>query len=617
MHDTKDSYNFSEESSNDPKKSNKTKIDNSSFPIGKQSLHPIDETDEFHDPFSDLNLFLSKKIQSTVKKHGSTKKWSSQIQDELIKGILPEFKSKFPNYRLGLSALKKVWEKVSYYYGKVSIQKEAISENGKLNIHYMIKQNLQDYLSNYPVVENIPTATAHKLAVKLSECIATLEGERPRVDHLTKTIWAAQKHLMKNLAVKHSKNPFEEYDKLDKLIVKTLLEKTSSKSYKYEDLTKSLKRTLNKLNKYVHEFRSQEIYQHIAKKLAKKLFPTRSFFQSMDESTASSVEQFILFQLETLSHDPTQSFTEMTQRILAIYPLLANLPKNISIEALKNAIPYFLSDSHEDDLENLDINPSLAIFLTTECHFLRRKDIYKTYDAAENYLVKTVKLAKELPLLLNEQLEELEIFIWNIYDTIVEDNHKYEDLIENELSVAILDSKSYSFQNTVYMVLHYFQKAKESLSGIDFSKTKKEAGEIDRKIEIWALQNDMLCRYLHFDPKHEILVLMNDVWSKKKFKSHNAFVNTIVKEYALKHFSNNLSVDGLEKRVWILYKFFWYNQLSKPEETTFHRFSKWHSKEISYDHKELQEEQKIQILEKRILEKLPLTPFSPEELKKA
>lgn len=614
MHEINDSFNFSEESWSNPNKESKTKIEQS-FPIGNHSLHPIDETDEFHDPFSDLNLFLSKKIQLTVKKHGSAKKWSSQIQDELIKGILPEFKNKFPNYRLGLSALKKVWEKVSYYYGKVCVQKEAIKENGTLNIPYMIKQNLHDYLSEYQVNDSIPTSTAHKLAVKLSECIATLEGERPRVDHLTKTIWAAQKHLVSNLAVKYSKNPFEEYDKIDKLIVKALLEKTSDKSYSYEDLKKSLKRSLTQLYNYVTNHKSQEIYQHIAKKLAEKLYPTREFLNNLDDESMKAIENFVMFQIETLSQASSQSFTETVQRLLAIYPLLINLPKNLDRQIIKQSILYFLSDDSSDTPSPPDINPYLSVFLTTECHFLRRKELFTTYEETENYLTKTIDLAKNLPFIYDEQLEDLEIFIWKIYDTLVKEKNPFENLVKNELSVAILDSKSYSFQNTAYMVLHFFQKAKESFKHLNLNDAQ-DSEEMERKIEIWSLQNDMLCRYLHFDPNHDILKLIEKTWETANFHSHKDFVDSVVKDYAMEHFTENFCLDGLEKRVWILYKFFWYHNLTLPEETTFLRFVKWHYLQICSEHKDLESKDKLKLLEKSLLEKLPLTPFTKEYLKK-
>src|SRR5690349_12361372 len=58
----------------------------------------LDESHEFHDPFSDLNLFLSQKIKEVMSSLGEGKKWSSKIQQLLIEKITPEFQKKFPKY---------------------------------------------------------------------------------------------------------------------------------------------------------------------------------------------------------------------------------------------------------------------------------------------------------------------------------------------------------------------------------------------------------------------------------------------------------------------------------------------------------------------------------------
>ncbi|MCB1082540.1 MAG: hypothetical protein KDK63_05290, partial [Chlamydiia bacterium] len=67
--------------------------------LNASPLYPIDETEEFYDPFSDLNLFLSKKVKSEIQETGSATKWSGKIEANLLAKILPEFKEKSPKYR--------------------------------------------------------------------------------------------------------------------------------------------------------------------------------------------------------------------------------------------------------------------------------------------------------------------------------------------------------------------------------------------------------------------------------------------------------------------------------------------------------------------------------------
>jgi len=109
----------------------------------KEFLSSVDDSPDFHDPFSDLNLFLSQKIMQEMRESGFAKKWCVKIQEELIEKITPEFQKKFPQYRLGISALRKTWEKIAYYSQQIRHQKEAITQDGKLNIHFFIKENLK------------------------------------------------------------------------------------------------------------------------------------------------------------------------------------------------------------------------------------------------------------------------------------------------------------------------------------------------------------------------------------------------------------------------------------------------------------------------------------------
>ena len=61
----------------------------------KEFLSAVDETPDFHDPFSDLNLFLSQKIKQVMQHESFGKKWSQQLQDNLIERSRPISKRSF------------------------------------------------------------------------------------------------------------------------------------------------------------------------------------------------------------------------------------------------------------------------------------------------------------------------------------------------------------------------------------------------------------------------------------------------------------------------------------------------------------------------------------------
>src|SRR5581483_6645441 len=153
-----------------------------------------------------------------------SKKWSVKIEDKLLAKITPSFYKRFPECRLNLTAIKRTWEKISYYSQQIQKQKEAIDSSGKLNIHYFIKQNLKNY-SAFPHSEQPrPSQYAHQLASKISECIAILDGVRPQLDYLTKMIWSIQRHLLTEREPEQYHSPYDEYHPIDKLIVKIILE---------------------------------------------------------------------------------------------------------------------------------------------------------------------------------------------------------------------------------------------------------------------------------------------------------------------------------------------------------------------------------------------------------
>jgi hypothetical protein len=211
--------------------------------------HPIDESPELHDPYSELNLFLTRKIKEEFKNAGSTKKWSVYVQEKLIEKISPEFRNLFPHYRLGVSALKKIWEKVAYFSQVFENQKEALTQEGKLNLGFLIRENLKQFLGAKKNFSFHPYLLAQQLALKISECLAAYDGIRPMLKHITKTIWAVERHLIPPIQVPPMINPYDEFDTWDKLIIKFMLEASGKNPLlSQEELQTQVRESLYSLN---------------------------------------------------------------------------------------------------------------------------------------------------------------------------------------------------------------------------------------------------------------------------------------------------------------------------------------------------------------------------------
>lgn len=230
------------------------------FALGSPLTGAVDESPEFHDPYSELNLFLSQKIKQEMRHCSNSKKWSVKLQDELIHKIAPEFEKRFPRYRLGVAALKKTWEKVSYYSTQIQDQKEALTQDGKLNIPFLIKENLRSFSKVKNSCQLHPYHYAHQLAQKMSECIAIVDGAQPKIDQLTQAIWSIHRHLIPQIEPDQLKSPYDEYDKIDKLMVKKILEITAKQPRISQiDLAFSLRTSLRRQSELLALFTSEEI----------------------------------------------------------------------------------------------------------------------------------------------------------------------------------------------------------------------------------------------------------------------------------------------------------------------------------------------------------------------
>lgn len=284
--------------------SNSNKYSASSFPIrSKKSenedplseyLSAVDESPEFYDPYSDLNLFLSQKIKQEMQHCVSSKKWSLKLQEELLSKVVPDFRKKFPQYRLGISALKKTWEKVSYYSHQIENQKEALTEEGKLNIHFFIKENLKNYTALKNPIHLHPSHFAHQLATKMSECIAAIDGERPQLDQLTKMIWAIQRHLLTGNAPEQYHSPYDDYDKIDILIVKTILEISAKEpQISHNELEHKVKEVLLSLHELPSFSSLDHMMGNISALLAEKLYAASPFHSLFFAEQKTAINNFI------------------------------------------------------------------------------------------------------------------------------------------------------------------------------------------------------------------------------------------------------------------------------------------------------------------------------------
>lgn len=573
-------------------------------------LFPIDETEEFHDPFSDLSLFLARKIKQEISRGTSPKKWSRNIQTDLLKTILPDFHKRFPKYRLGHTALKKTWDKVLYYLQFIQKQKEAITLDGKLNIDFLIQQNLKTLLQNPLSSDLHPYTTAHNLAVRISECVATIDGERANLEEITKTIWSIQKHLIPKSP---TPSPFERYDQLDKLIVRFQLEETAKNPhYTPEAVSNATCKKIEALKQLQRIRNTDDLVVLISQILSENLYPSLKLHKKLSPKEFEDLINFIRKQLieqrESGFLKEEKDCIHAVQKILFLYRLAIHLSPEETKQNLETAVEYVYSLSQNAFSPTCPVlRPEAYSFIDAEISNLKEKKIENPLDHVLNTLMNCFLEAKNLPQIDDEFYQEIEIIIWKIVQEEYNPAEKIPAYVKESLSYELaniyIDHPKESFQKILSISLNYFKK----LHTLDTTSLEKKAAA-------WSSQNDMLCKFLHFDENTPLLKLISRVSksSSETALSHAEFIEKVLSIYLKNNATLTQWTPILHTRITILYKYFWYNVLSNEKETSYDRFLKWHLHTLLSNTQKEFPEILLSRLEELTKALIPLAPFSPK-----
>lgn len=570
-------------------------------------LSSIDESPEFYDPYSDLNLFLSQKIKREIRDENGIKKWSLKIQEELIKKISPEFQTKFPQYRLGIAALKKVWEKMSYYSQQIQHQKEATTSDGKLNIPFFIKENLRQYFLQKTPSSLQPFHYAHQLAMKMSECIATIDGMRPKMDHLTKLIWNIQRHLIVGGHPERCKSPYDEYDKIDRLIVKTLLEISAKEpQISCEGLEKKANEALHALHELPSFASTETMIANVSALLADKQYFSSSFHTKFLSEQKNALLAFVQRHISLgIAASVKPPLVDLVRRIISLYTLASQLPKSIPKSLIKEAFQALEANS----VERPPLPQAIYAFISSERLLIQGDGISRSSMEMAQKVFDAYCEAVLLPSLKGEECV-LEMIIWK---SLSEMEGFLEKLpyriglrIEEEIAYVLIDHPNENFSVIAQAAVDFFRKAKEIV-------LSKKWSEIERKIHLWVSQGDMLCRWIRLDGENALLKLMIEKFQSMKTPAHRVqhalFISEVAQQYLRQYPELTPYAGQLSNRIEILYKYSWYALFGKNEESSYDRFIKWHTTRFLNHMQPCSEESLLNQLEEIVKKSLPLIPF--------
>lgn len=540
----------------------------------------VDETPEFHDPYSDMNLFLSQKIRVEMRKEGILKKWSLKIQEILLEKIVPEFQKKFPHYRLGVSALRKSWEKIAYYTQQVEAQNGATDEKGNLRIPFLIGENLRQYPLHGSMAGFQPYHFAHQLGTKISECVAIVDGIKPSLDQLTRLIWSMQRNLLSWQILQETNSPYDEYDRLDKQIVRTLLEvKTEEPHLTAQQLETRVAENFASLSD-TPAFTSQEsLLSLIASLVAEKLYPTSRLHTAFLPQAKTTLLRFIERHVDLcLENTPKMLLGDAVRRILSLYLLATQIPKELPEHDLRQSFETVYNHLQQAKPAS---EQALFAFISAEILIKQGKgQIHSTLPAEEIYAhVRDAYLeATQLPIFEPDEVEILEIAVWR---RISEKERLLTSLpfragqkIEAEIALQLIDDPSQNFSSLVHHTYHAFHKIRDVI-------TTQRPNEVARKIQLWCAQGDLLYRSIRFDRDMPLMRLIHKMASRIHVTAgrffHRDFVSKVCEIYLQQHPELSCYAGQLYARAFNLYKYSWFTHFSKENETAIDRFIAWHA----------------------------------------
>ena len=570
----------------------------------KEPFSSVDEVPDFHDPFSDLNLFLFKHLKRALPGLDFPKRWSLKLQDGLIKAIAPEFRKKFPLYRLGVTALKKAFEKLLSFSEVVEHEKEAFSQDGKLRISFLIKENLKQFQYFTPPSYLQPYHLAHQLAMKIGECLAVVDGRRPKIDILAKTVWSILRHLLKGIHPKETKSPYDDYDGMDQLIVKLILENTTKDSTISEhDLKLAVKETIHYLNGLPSFSSLDHMHASIATLTAEKLYasaPLLTPFPTPQRQAALAFLKKHILACRTAS--PSTERSEIALRTAALYTLASNLPHDLSEQQIKAGVKALYPTPKKSRPR---LGQSVYAFLAAELVLTHAK----SQDDIADKLVLAYKEATKLPII--EEHDLLEILIWKqlgeseaLLNTL---SYPIGQRIEEEIANLLLDNPNQSFAHLVSHTVSFFKKIK----GLSINESSEK---IEGKIRIWTLQSDMLQRWIRLDENTPLMKQIKKIWNSLSKRdasfSHETLIQAVSKAYLKQYPKMALYASHLPRRITTLYKYCFFSCFGKPEESSLDRLIAWHTITLKEFAPSLSQKELNSQLEEILSKRVPLIPSS-------
>jgi len=570
-------------------------------------LYPVEEATEFHDPFSELSLFLAKRLKKEITKNNHPKKWSQHIQKTLLAEVLPEFRQHFPHYRLGISALKKTWEKI-HYYVKYLEKHYDYNQNGKLDISYLIRENLSLFFEKELPPSHTSFHFAHHITQKISECIAAIDGESVEKSKLTKIIWAMQKQLIPSFDKGGS--PYESIDTLDKLLIRFQLELIAENPLMPQrELQEKLGRKISALLSINRIRNFYELTPQISSIIADKVFSASPLHSIYPKEDLEAIERFVKTEHKRMiKEEPRLSASvrlAFVKRIIFTYRMKNSLTKEEALQGLRSAIDYLFSlRENNRSAQKPVIRREIFHFINQEIVLAEKRGVKNVRGYLIEVIISLFDRMQSLPTIDKAHLDHLEVVIWKNIKNDLQDSWKIPShliqTIEDEIASLYLDNSGLPFPEIVELSIKHLKRVSEL-----------KADNLGERTHYWSIQNLCLASHLKFSEDNAIFKILFEEMKTLKHKdlSHREMIEHVTKTFVKKHPGLKPWKASIKKRISLYYLYYHFAYLKSKNETPFDRFQKWHLHNLMHDTQSVFKEFYMAELSSITRALLPYIPF--------
>lgn len=538
-------------------------------------LFLVDDTPEFYDPFSSLNVYLAQEIQKHWRSFGCKMTWSLSLQEELVRAVSPGFQRAFPQYRLSITALKKTWEKVIALAQYVQEHPEAVAQDGKLNVFFLVREHCKETMRTRSHVQHL-WHFAQGIAVKICESCALVDGVWPDIEWLTRLICITQHHLLPRERLAESNEEYDACDAMDIFIMKAVVHALALEpQLAHKELEYKVKGALQSLRELPSFASLESIENNTAALLAEKLYPSCAFHTRFLGEQKRAMHQFFRRHTALCKRAETHMhLSAIVRRTISLYTLASTLPKEIPQEVFNQAVDACYPITKR---ERPALPQKVYAFISAELTLMRNEAFCPAPSFVAEVLWKAYRETAMLPPLEGSERETLEIVLWK---DLSETEGLLEKLpysigkrIEEEMGHLVIENPRLSFSSLVRMTVQSFQhmRALAQQQGNDSEE------KIERRIRLWAAQGDMLCRWIGADAQTPLLRLICEKACTSTL-SHERLVHDVCQEYLAAYPELIPYAQQVHTRSAILYKYAWYALFGAPEESPFERFLKWHAR---------------------------------------